>query len=349
MSPHEKPPPTLREIAQAAGASLSTVSSALRNQPGVSEQKKQHIQQVARKMGWRQNPLVSAWLAHVRTHKQHNQNLTLGYIVSDAEGLDHYFNSPVYLSYHKGAQERAVALGFQLEIFHFEATGGSRLSQILHSRSTPGIVVAPLRKPGALAHLNWQAFSCAAIAHSLEKPRIHRAANDHFHSVVLAMDQLRKLGYQRIGLVLDKNTDARSGGTFSGAYWTVAHKMAANPMPPFLPDNDTSRFELFHDWYKKNRPDAVIGFELVRFWLDRLELKIPEEIGYANLDWKPAYGLEAGVDQKAELIGAAAVDLVTSQIFRNERGIPQDQKLILIESEWVDGPTAARQGKTRHG
>ncbi|MGC9451928.1 MAG: LacI family DNA-binding transcriptional regulator [Oceanipulchritudo sp.] len=348
MSPHEEPPPTLREIAKAAGASLSTVSCALRGKPGVSEKKKEQILRIARKMGWRQNPLVSAWLAHVRSNKQHTQNLTLGYIVSDAEGLDHYFNSPVYQSYHKGALERAHVLGFQLEIFHFEATGGGRLSQILHSRATPGIIVAPLRKPGALADLNWQAFSCAAIAHSLEKPRIHRAANDHFHSVVLAMDRLRELGYKRIGLILDKNTDVRSGGTFSGAYWTVAHKMSKTPMPPFLPDNEKSRFELFRDWYQKNRPDAVIGFELVRFWLDRLELKIPEEIGYANLDWKPSYGPEAGVDQKTELIGAAAVDLVTSQIFRNERGIPQDQKLILIESEWVDGPTAVKQGRTRH-
>ena len=84
----------------------------------------------------------------------------------------------------------------------------------------------------------------------------------------------------------------------------------------------------------------MIGYSLVRGWLGQMNLCIPKDIAFVNLDWHGAYGKEAGINQKPELIGAAAVDLVTSQIFRNERGVPADQKLILIESDWVDGPTA---------
>jgi hypothetical protein len=48
----------------------------------------------------------------------------------------------------------------------------------------------------------------------------------------------------------------------------------------------------------------------------------------------------AGIDQKSDLVGAAAVDLVVDQLHRNERGVPALQKLVLIEGVWVEGATA---------
>jgi DNA-binding LacI/PurR family transcriptional regulator len=300
----------------------------------------ERIRNTAKKLGWRANPLVSAWLAHVRSAKPHEQNISLGYLISDKDGPEHYFQSPVYRAYHTGAEARARQLGFTLEPFHVEATGLKRLSQILTSRSVPGVIIAPLARSGNLDQFNWQGFSCAAIAHSLIEPRIHRAANHHFHSVVLAVRRLAELGYRRIGLAIAEGLDRRSGGTLSGGYWSATHAAGVQPVKLFNPSRSTFNFPPFKEWLDKEEPDVVIGYSLVRGWLGQMGRSVPGDVAFANLDWHQSYGNEAGINQKPELIGAAAVDLVTSQIFRNERGVPPDQKLILIESEWVDGPTA---------
>jgi DNA-binding LacI/PurR family transcriptional regulator len=339
MSP-EKPPPTLRAIAKAAGVSVSTVSCALRGEPGVAPKTAERIRNTAKKLGWRANPLVSAWLAHVRSAKPHEQNISLGYLISDKDGMEHYFQSPVYRAYHTGAEARARQLGFTLEPFHLEATGLKRLNQILASRSIPGVIIAPLGRSGNLDGFDWSAFSCAAIAHSLTEPRIHRAANHHFHSVVLAYQKLVELGYRRIGLAIAKGLDRRAGGTLSGGYWSAALAAGTTPLPPLLPEMSPFESRHFTHWFREHRPDAVIGYSLIKDWLAQMTVSVPSAVAFANLDWHPSYGPQAGIYQKPDLIGAAAVDLVTSQIFRNERGIPHDQKLILIESEWVDGPSA---------
>ncbi len=172
------------------------------------------------------------------------------------------------------------------------------------------------------------------------EPRIHRAANHHFHSVVLAVRRLAELGYRRIGLAIAEGLDRRSGGTLSGGYWSATHAAGVHPVKLFNPSRSTFNFPPFKDWFDREKPDVVIGYSLVRGWLAQMGRSVPGDVAFANLDWHQSYGNEAGINQKPELIGAAAVDLVTSQIFRNERGVPPDQKLILIESEWVDGPTA---------
>jgi LacI family transcriptional regulator len=345
MADPEPVTPSLRAIAKAAGVSVSTVSCALRGEPGVAVATGAHIREVAESMGWRANPLVSAWLAHVRATTPQRKNVSLGFLISDKESSARYFDSPVYRAYHRGAAERAQRLGFELEVFHVESTGVKRLNQVLASRSIPGVIVAPLQHSGVLEQFNWQAVSCAAIAHSLIEPQIHRAANHHFHSVAMALRELAKRGYRRIGLAMTRGHDTRSGGMFSGAYWAFAQSHQGTAIPPFYPDKSQFTFSHFAQWYRDAQPDAVLGFAVVHDWLQRCGVSIPQDTAFANLDWHVSYGPQAGINQKPELIGAAAVDLVTSQIFRNERGIPTDKKLLLIESDWVDGPTAPQKGR----
>lgn len=74
-------------------------------------------------------------------------------------------------------------------------------------------------------------------------------------------------------------------------------------------------------------------------WLKKAGLHVPEDIGYLTLTYYAVLGAVAGIDQNTREAGAAAVDLVIEQLFHNERGIPRKPKVVMIEGEWVDGPT----------
>ena len=333
--------PTLRKIAQATGYSLSTVSSALRDQPGVASKTVRTIKAAALSMGWRPNPLVSAWLSHVRSGRDAQHDTTLAYVISAPSGIDHFHReSDTYRAYYRGAAARAEALGFKLEVFHYESFGGERLSDILYSRGIPGVIIAPKEDWNASLELDWEQFSLATIAYSIDQPVLSRAANHHFQTTFLAVKKLNERGYRRYGLVIDEGLEQRSNNMFTGGYWSAAHKLSETPIKPFLYPDGSFDSEAFRSWLKDKRPDVIMSFDYMRRRLEGAGLKIPREIGFVDLDWCPRRPELAGIDQSPERIGAAAVDLVSAQIYRNERGIPTHPKLSLIESRWVDGASA---------
>jgi len=49
------------------------------------------------------------------------------------------------------------------------------------------------------------------------------------------------------------------------------------------------------------------------------------------------------MQQNNTLVGFASIDMLVSQLHRNEFGRPKFSKASLIQSTWVDGPTVIRQ------
>jgi LacI family transcriptional regulator len=47
-----------------------------------------------------------------------------------------------------------------------------------------------------------------------------------------------------------------------------------------------------------------------------------------------------GINQNLPLIGATAIDILASQLYHNEQGLPQRPVFSMIEGHWVDGGTA---------
>ena len=341
----ELPPhaPTLREIAKKSGFALSTVSSALRGQPGVAEATVRKVRAVAESMGWRPNPLVSAWLSHVRTTHAPTLQATLAYIFSHPGGEAGHFTSAVYKAYYEGARKRAAELGFSMEFYHYEAYGERRLTEILEARGIQALVVGPLPEFSHTLSMPWERFVSVAIAYSLIEPAVHRAANHHFKSIARLVQTLHAYGYTRIGLALPTDVDERSFSMFTGGYWSTCHREGIDALDLFEDFYQPDSFERFGRWLDKVSPEVVIGLETVADWIRGQGYALPEEIAFANLDRRPEHGDHAGIDQNAERIGSTAVDLVTAQLFRNELGLPDHPKLSIVEGVWVDGVTAPRK------
>jgi DNA-binding LacI/PurR family transcriptional regulator len=336
---------TLKDIAQEAGVSLMTVSRALRNQSNLSSATRAKVQQIAKKLGYRPNPLVSALMSYRRAARPVRQNLSLGFI-TNFPAREGWRVSKIYEDFHRGAAESADRHGYRLEEFWLRSPGmtSERMSSILYHRNISGLVIAPL--PVSLGHLrlDWEQFSAVTFGYSLARPLLHRAVNHQFRSMRLAMRRLRRLGYRRIGLAMAASYDQRVDHHWVGSYLGEQHHYKPAEQVPLLVIEDEDWNEAtFATWFKQHRPDVIISQqEEILNWLKNLGRKVPGDVGFAHLNAPDAAGTFGGIHQNGVVVGSVAVDFLVGMINRNERGIPELAHSILVEGTWVDGRTLQR-------
>ena len=214
-----KSPPNLEAIAKKAGVSRMTVSRALRNVRGVTSETRLRILSVAENLGYRPNPLVSAFMNFVRSGKVHGEAGVLAYL-TDSSIRSKWRSVEVYTRFFNGATNRAESLGYRLEEFWLRERDltARRLSEILYARGIRGVVVGPLTSAHAHLNLAWEKFSASTVGYSLLQPNLSRASNDQYDSMLLALRELRKLGYERMGLMIRQDDDARVHYHWSAAF-----------------------------------------------------------------------------------------------------------------------------------
>lgn len=341
---YEKPPPNLEAIAAAAGVSRMTASRALRNARGVTPATRERVLAAAEKLGWKPNPLVSAFMSYVRTKKHQGNAGVLAYITNDLT-RDGWRKLDAYTRFYNGALARAERRGYRLEEFWLRERGMTtqRLSRILCARGIRGVIIGPMRSPHGHLNLDWDQFSAATIGYSLLKPGLSRATNDQYGTMLVTQRELRRLGCDRIGLMLPQTDDARVHYHWSAAYlshhWRYNQQLKPQMYLPAGKWNDEAAFQ----WIRRTRPQVVVTTSS-HFYRRMLEagFDIPGEIAFANLDWSPNQAPAAGVDQQAEEVGGAAVDLVVDQINKNETGVPACPKTVLVTGKWMGGSTVRK-------
>jgi LacI family transcriptional regulator len=336
---------TLRQIAEAAGVSHATVSRALRGAPKVSLGEVERIRSIAEKLGYRANPLLSAWMADRRRSSPSSVSQTLAYIIGTKD-MAHWKRTPAH-TFVRGARQHAEKHGFKLEEFWLHEPGmtARRLSQILAARGITGVFVGS--QPSSRAHLNldWRAFCAVAQGFSLARPRLSRVANDYSQGMALALRELRKLGYRRIGLALSPVVDARVGRLWNGtflAYQTYFDSRQRLPIHFWAADRE----DLFLKWVKKCRPDVIVtSHDEAERILENHGWRIPQDVGLVALGWGPHIQHWSGVDQRIEEAGRAAADLLIGMLLMNQRGIPSEPQTLLTQNAWHSGKTTKKQGK----
>ena len=101
---------------------------------------------------------------------------------------------------------------------------------------------------------------------------------------------------------------------------------------------------------QKNKPEVVVSSILflphVHAALKSAGHKVPGDIGLISLSTGPHPGeagvdavVVTGVDPMARQMGIAAVNQLTAQLFRNERGLPEFPNCTTIPTQWVEGET----------
>ena len=234
------PPPTLRQIAERAGVDRSTVSLALRNDYRLKPETRERIQAVAAEMGYRRNPTVAQLMTQLRAGQKHHFHSNLALLDF---GISHV--TP-HTELRDGVDRHAHDLGYGLEIFHGREITPRRLEQILIARGIKGLLITSLwgdnRLPDSFITL-WPKFSCCVIgAHSIN-PELHFVADDNYSTAMRAVEELRRLGFRRIGLAIHKKINFQMEYRFVAGY--LAGHLSHSPLryPPVLLLEPDSRAE----------------------------------------------------------------------------------------------------------
>lgn len=333
-------PITMQMIADEAGVSRMAVSLALRNSPKISVDTRHRIHEIAQRLGYRPNPLVSALMTQLRDIKRVPRPTTIAYVTAHAT-LDGWRLPGPFVDFYEGSRERAEALGYTLEEWWAAKPGMSeqRFSEILYNRSIHGLLIAPLPAGVRSIELDWPHFATGTIGFSVASPVLHRASNDQYLSILLALEKLTELGYQRIGFAMTDEQDERVKRKWSAGYLVHQQELPPEERIPLLLSKASFREE-FVAWFQANQPDAIVSQDPeVPAILSSLGVKVPDDVGFAHLALTDRDSGYAGINQNSRLVGASAIDIVDAQLRRNERGLSPAPKTVLILGRWIDGPT----------
>jgi LacI family repressor for deo operon, udp, cdd, tsx, nupC, and nupG len=340
-----------RDVARRAEVHFTTVSLALRNSPSLPEATRLRIQNLAKEMGYRPDPMLSALQVYRKNAKSPRFEGTFAWF-NNYKDPSQLYKSKFTKVYFESARERCEELGYRLEEFNVANTSRARLSGIFRARNIQGLLLPP--QPYNRTHLNfdWENYSAVTFGYSLSRPRLHAVANAQYSASRLAVRVLRKYGHRRIGFVTTHNIDERTDQNFSSGFLVEQRRFHPSEQIPMLvltdSDDHPTQRRMLSQWYNEYQP-TVISTLYVTIPLYMETLKIPySKCGLALLGLFESDRTKfAGIDQNERVIGRTAVDFLVGMIHRNERGIPETPLRILVDGRWVDGSTVHRLNSER--
>jgi LacI family transcriptional regulator len=335
----------MRELARLAGVSPATVSLALRDHPRISAAVRQRIKALAAENGYRPNPVVSTLIAQVRASRTTTYQSTIGAVLTLE--LRRCMEVHTFRNWLTACKARADQLGYGFDAFSLPDLNASpeRLAKVLDARRIQGVaVIGPFRAGQIPPEFDvlWQRSAVVLLGERPVRPALSCVSNNQFSTVVLAIDELLRLGYQRPALCINPEIDRLLENRFLGGFLVAQSHLPPDrhiPPFPFRPDGEQE----FKRWIETHRPDAIITLHHeIKPWLEVAGLNIPRDIGLAHLDWSPKLEGWAGTDQNNDQLGCVAIDMLVGQLHRNEVAPPPFQKCMFIHSTWREGASVRR-------
>jgi DNA-binding LacI/PurR family transcriptional regulator len=333
-----------KDIGKALGVSPMTVSLAMRNHSSIPERTKRRIKEVAEELGYRPDPRMSELMQYMSLRRVKQDFPVLCFM--DLWERRHDWKNSFYIDrLFKAARKRAEALGYDLQDFWLKEPHMSsrRMRDILMTRNILGILIPPLPPEKNELDFDFDGFCVVTTSYSAEQLGYHLVTNNRHQIIRLAIEKVTEKGIHRIGLALDEDLDRRSNHDI------MAHFMFYQNT---IPKKDRAKI-LFcekltptavRDWYRAEKPEVVISMNNdVYDWLLEMGLEVPGDVGFVTLSNYQGYKQDyTGVDERSDVVGAAAIDVLTAHLQRNEVGMPSSRKLTLLEGEWRVGRTLVR-------
>jgi LacI family transcriptional regulator len=336
---------TLTDIAKKTGFSVMTVSYALRNHPKISDATRRRIRQAAERMGYVPDPEIVKLMTRIRLSRELPAEATVA-VLDLFERRTRFNEDPYTNALIAGAEQRLQKLGYQLARFRMfeDQLTPRRITSIFRARGIQGVLLPPFPAELARCELEWSEVCAVCTEEKFHSPALHKVIPHHYNNMILLLTRLWDLGCRRPGLVTCRNSLDRDNYAWFGALYSFFEDKKKTAWVPALPvGNDPADMAA---WYERHRPDAIIVTEgfLIPPFLELTGLKVPRDVGVACL--ASDFTAYSGVNQRPGVIGAAAADMLTAHIVRNERGVPEAAKTMMIEGEWSEAGTLQRISRT---
>lgn len=277
---------SMREVAAAAGVSLSTASLALRGRPGVSLKTRSHVRTVAEKMGYKPHPYVSSLMQQVGRRRRAKAKVNLAWLLYGPHSVQSDFkrlwgNYPTYAA----ALKRARELGYEgLEPYWIGEPGVSleQVARVLKSRGIQGALVGS----GSSKLPKLREFSDISLI-KLTTPFVnslnHHVFPDAYQGVFLACTKLWQAGYRRIGFSHGMTLSQVYVGSAEAAWTNFQNALPEElRIPPFL--GDAYAAMIFDSFILNRRASDYIRTPFK--WNEEGSKEKLEEIRQAYLDGK---------------------------------------------------------------
>lgn len=330
---------TLKDIAQKAGYSATTVSLALKDDSRINPETRKRIKQLAEDMGYRPDPRLAQLMGYLQRGKAHGRGEVMGMLTDFTE--EQLRTHPYMSGMIRGIRERCNQLGYETAMF-IRAGGMTlkRIHGILTARSIRGLLVLPFREPTfELETFDFSAFSPVAIGYGMQEPQLHRAASQQTLGAMQVVSRVLSAGYRRVGLILAREIDSRTQHRYlAGFYGTIlSGEWEAAFIEPFL--FEEMEADNLRAWLKANRPDAIVASH---HWIGRdlaaIGVEPGRDIGLALINYQGSEPY-ARLRVPYEEIGRAGVNVVHALLGINERGIPEHPSVMSVPGVWEDGPS----------
>ena len=336
----------LRDIAERAGVSVPTVSLAMRNCGRVSPQRAAEIRELAKSMGYQPNPILSA-LASSRFSRSKELAgtpiaiFTFPTLPGEAKAARNKYADALLT----GSRE----LGYSP--YEFDLPRRDAVPQMLrqlHARAAQGVLIIGSMDREFADAFDWSPFAVVQCARYRVQHPFHTVRPNVFQGIKLVFTTLRERGFQRIGFAFGRHPvmledDEDRYGTAMALEMTYVKR--CNQIPPFT--GDFKDGPSFLAWYRKHRPEVVVGFSVRQYWdLREAGVRIPDETGFVWLHRGAAKedASISGLDQNQAEIARQSVALLDQLIRSNQKGIPELPLQVLIPATWKEGKTLRSAG-----
>jgi DNA-binding LacI/PurR family transcriptional regulator len=325
----------LREVAAAAKVCVMTVSLALRDNPRISAATRDRIKRLANELGYHPDPELSRLMNHLRASRTARGRIGVALIdfYPSAGFAENVYNAKI----RSGAERRAEELGFSVTPMHAAdyKMSLSNLLKVIRARGLEGALILPSVVPLELdTSVNWNGISVVATSKSILAPRFHCVVPDQFGNAMRLLENLQGQGHRRICAVFDELFDERTGHNFTAAVnWKPADRVTL-----IVPQaaSQLDRAELVASWLAEQRPDAVFAqSDAVMAAIPRLRAVKPRmDFQVISLGQHNCAGFSY-VDERADLVGSGAIDLLGGMMYYHETGIPVHPRTTLIDGKLV--------------
>jgi DNA-binding LacI/PurR family transcriptional regulator len=344
--PAEPKRPSQSDVARAAGVSPMTVSLSLRNHASIPERTRARIRKVAEEMGYRPDPLIGKLMQQLRLGGRRRANFSLCMLAPHPDKPGPSYQGLIA----EGARRAAEELGFFFDMVEIDEAFAhpERLRRMLYSRGIEGLILGPLFPPADLTPmLDWSRFSVVSTSNSVLGPTVHRVVPNQFANALLLGQELNRRGHRRLGLLISRDLDERTGHRIDAAIQWLNHENGVRDLETLRWETAMPSAAMLERWVNRHRPDAIISdtaYNLEVFLSHVPRLKAIPMAATSTIDPETPFD---SILENPDAVGAAAVELLSVLFQRGERGLPVNPRTILIGGTFQPAARKPKRGKSK--
>lgn len=310
------PPPTVSEVARAAGVGTTTVSRVINGGERVSPKTLAHVLRIIEKLGYRPNQAARVLKGH--------RTKTIGLVIPSIA-------DPFFSSCAEAVQVVALANDSLLIVTtsHNDPHAEIENVKILVSHRVDGLIVAPANSQGeALRELLKRiSIPIVAVDRPVSGSSVASVVTDNFTGAKLATQHLIGHGYRRIVCLTGESTLFTIQERIRGYRAAVDSAKLTSTLNTAVKDYRSAEYAIESMLAGPNPPDAlftlknsttIYAFEV----LQKLNVPVPKSIALLGFDdfelaatVRPSISV---VQQPVEEIGRVAAELLFEQLLGND-------------------------------